>query len=178
MELMVVLVIVGILSVLATSGWKRVQWRVQVLGAADEFRNALLLARSDATAKQRNSGIVLDKGNLRYRRFVDSLPTDGSADGEYDSGETILQDWQPLPPHLVFDKVNSTVSSEPTPQPCNSAGSAPGSHSDTGGVYSVVFRPDGRCWAAFYAKFEISTFPDDTFVVTVLPPTGLVKLEH
>jgi hypothetical protein len=45
-------------------------------------------------------------------------------------------------------------------------------------VYSVVFRPDGRCWAAFYAKFEISTFPDDTFVVTVLPPTGLVKLEH
>jgi Tfp pilus assembly protein FimT len=177
MELMVVLVIVGILSVLAAGGWKRIQWRVQVLGAADEFRNALLLARSDATARQRNSGIVFDPANLRYLRFVDSLPSDGSSNGRYDSGETVLQGWQPFPAHMVIDKVTSTVSSDPLPRPCNSTATTPTTTSQTS-LYSVVFRPDGRCWADFYAKFEISTFPNDTFVVTVLPPTGLVTLEH
>jgi len=176
MELMVVLVLVGILSVLAVGGWKRIQWRVQVLGAADEFRNALLLARSDATTRQRNSGIVLDTANHRYRRFVDSA-ADGTAHGTYENGENILQDWQPLPANMVFDRVRSNVSPDPAPLPCGSAATTPPDTSQVG-TYSVVFRPDGRCWADFYAKFEISTFPNDTFVVTVLPPTGLVTLEH
>jgi type II secretory pathway pseudopilin PulG len=178
MELMVVVVIVGILSVLAVVGWKRIQWRVQVLGAADEFRNALLLARSDATTRQRNSGLYIDVGNLRYERFVDSSLTDGSANGTFDSGEVVLQGWQPLPAHMVFDSINSTVSPEPQPHPCTSAGTASPTRSDTGGMYSVVFRPDGRCWATFRTRFGISTFPDDTFTLTVLSPTGLVTLEH
>jgi len=176
MELMVVLVIAGILTVMAVGGWKRIQWRVQVLGAADEFRNALLLARSDATTRQRNSGMVLDTANHRYLRFVDSLPLDGSADGKYESGETVLQNWQPLPAHLVFYPIVSTVSYDPAPSNCGTT-TAPSS-TPQAGTYSVVFKPDGRCWADFKAKFGISTFPDDTFTLTVLPPTGLVTLEH
>lgn len=178
--MIVVIVIVGILSLLAYSGWRRVQWRIQVLGAADEFRNALLLARADALTRQRNSGFELDPTNLQYRRFVDSSGVSGAANGSFDNGEIILQAWTALPAHMVFDEIKSTISSDPEPRPCNSAATPTSStvHSGFSGTYSVVFHPDGRCWASFRAKFGISTFPDDTFLVTVLPATGLVTMEH
>ena len=71
-----------------------------------------------------------------------------------DNGETILQDWQPLPAHMVFDRVVSTTSPDPSPGNCGTAATPPSSTSQAS-IYSVVFRPDGRCWADFYAKLHL-----------------------
>lgn len=173
--MIVVIVIVGILSAMAHSGWNRVMWMVQAKGAADEFRNALLLARGDAMARRHNSGLYLDPANHRYLRFVDSTLGDFH-DGAYEPGaEKVVQAWDTLPPHMVFYSITSTSSPDPEPKDCGAAG-APHDSTTSGlnQLYSIVFKPDGRAWAGLTAKLGTTTFPNDTFFVDVLPATGLV----
>ena len=170
------MVLVGILASMASVGWKRVMWRVQALGAADEFRNALQLARSDALSRQRHSGVLLDPAGLRYLRFVDSSSS-GAADGRYTAGETIVQDWRPLPTRMVVHSVHSSISAPVTLRTCGSAATS-GTSSTQAGTFSLVFAPDGRSLATFQAKLGIESFPEDTFRIEVLPPTGLITLER
>ena len=147
-------------------------WHVQALGAAQEFRDAILLARSDAITKKRNSGILIDQAGMRFLRFIDSNPTNG----RYDSTqERLLQGWQSFPSSLVIDSIHSTMSPDPLPQACDGSDAAVDASSQTG-TYSLVFKPDGRSWADLSAKLGVRSFPNDTFEFSVLPATGLVQL--
>ena len=69
-ELAIVVVLVGIVSAMAVTGWNRLTWHVRALGAAQEFRDAVLLARSDAVTRKRHSGILIDPDGMRYLRFL------------------------------------------------------------------------------------------------------------
>lgn len=171
-ELLIVLVMVGILSAMAITGWKRLMWHVQALGAAQEFRDAIALARSDAITKKRHSGILIDPAGMRYLRFVDSATTNG----RFDSGEVVLQEWASFPPALIIHlPLLSNWSPDPIPVSCDP--SAPAlDYSSQVGIYSMVFKPDGRSWATLDVKLGVRTFPADTFHISVLPPTGLVQL--
>jgi len=175
-EVIIVLVLVGILAGMSYSGWKRVMWRVQVLGAADEFRNALMLARTDAISRQRYSGVLLDPAGLRYLRFVDSSST-GVHDGRYSAGDPIIANWSALPAHLLVLSVTSSISAPVTIRNCG-ASATTGTASSQSGTFALVFGPDGRSMATFQAKLGVESSLRDTFLIQVLPPTGLVTLEH
>lgn len=174
MEVLVVLVLVGILTALATVGWQRFTWQVRVRGALDDLRNAIQLARSDATTRKRSSGILIDQDSLRYLRFVDSSST-GESNGRYDAGEFILQPWTKFPSRLVFFDVQSSIQAILPPRKCDQLPSATlPAHQH--GTYSIVFKSDGSSMATFQAKLGIRSFPD-TFHLNILPPTGWVMLE-
>ena len=173
-ELVIVLVIVGIVSAMAITGWNRLMWHVQALGAAQEFRDAILLARSDALTKKRNSGILIDQAGMRYKRFVHL----NTANGGYDeTNDSTLQDWVSFPSTLIIESIKSNWSPDPVPEPCDA--SAPAlDYSAQVGNYAVVFKPDGRSWATLDVQLGVRTFPADTFFIGVLPPTGLVQMRR
>jgi hypothetical protein len=162
---------------MGVASWKRSTWRLQARGAIEEFRDAILLARSDAVTRKRNSGIFIDASAMRYLRFVDSSSI-GESDGRYQSGETILQTWAPLPRRLLGYEFTSSLSPDPLPRDCRSAASPSTTSAEPPGSYSLVFRSDGRAWATLQAKLGVESFPNDTFRLNVLPPTGLVTLEN
>lgn len=176
LEVLVVVALVGILASMAAGSWKRMMWRVQSVGAADEFRSALMLARSDARTSQSYSGVFFDPPNKRYLRFVDSTNSD-EHDGRYTAGERILQDWRPLPSKLLVYDVQSSIAPSIPLRPCNGT-APPVSATVQSTTFSVVFKPNGQCMATFLAKLGIESFPSDTFRIEVLPPTGLVTMEN
>jgi len=183
LEMLVVLIIVGILSSLGYSGWTKVMWMVNAKGSADQFRNAVLLARSDAMARRHNSGLYLDPVNHRYLRFVDSVDNAGVEvdNGTYDAGvEKVLQPWEALPKNLVFYRIRSNITSVPAPRTSCQGATPPTTTTETSltASYPVLFRADGRSLGAFVAKLGVTGFPNDTFTVDVLPATGLVTLRH
>jgi prepilin-type N-terminal cleavage/methylation domain-containing protein len=179
-EMLVVLIIVGILSVMAYSGWTKVMWLVQAKGSADQFRNAVLLARSDAMARRHNSGLYLDPANRRYLRFVDSAVVGGVEEhnGTYDEGkEKVLQAWDTLPRNLVFQDVSSMSTTDPVPR-VSCQGAAAQTTTTFTDYYPVVFRPDGRANGPFHAQIGVTGFPNDTFTIDVVPAAGLVTMRH
>jgi hypothetical protein len=177
LELLVVLVIVGVLSSLSLVSWKSVLLRLQGFGCAGEMRDALTLARMDALSHKRNTGVLLDPTPTapRYLIFVDST-FPGGPDGKYTAGETILQPWTDLPKKPTILVTHSTVSPDPAPRACNASSSTPAVDAPSG-TYPIVFHPDGRAWTAFSSKLFAPT-GSDTFLVEVLPATGLVSLLH
>lgn len=174
-EVLVVVSLIGILASMSFGGWKRVMWRVRSIGAADALTKALMLARSDARTSQCNSGVFFDPPNMRYLRFVDSAGDD-ERDGQYTVGERILQDWTQLPPKMVVYSVSSSITPEIPLRPCGGSAS-PVSSIVQSGTFSVVFKPNGQSMGTFSAKLGIESFPNDTFHIEILPPTGLVSLE-
>jgi hypothetical protein len=174
---MIVVVMIGIVAVMSATAWNRLTWSIQAKGAIEEFRDAILLARSDAITRKRNSGIIIDVSAMRYLRFIDSSSL-GEADGRYQTGEVILRGWTKFPERLVALDFTSSISPDPLPRPCRSAASTPIAPTEAPGSYSIVFRPDGRAWATLQAKLGVHSFPTDTFRLNVLPPTGLVTLEN
>ena len=158
---------------MASVGWKRVMWRVQALGAADEFRQALQLARTDAYSKGRESGVLFDPAQKRFLRFLDL-----DKDGMYSAGETVIQAWTALPEHMVIHSVHSSISSPPSIRLCETISAATPSSTNQLGTFSLVFRSTGEAMATFQAKLGIESFPSDTFRIEVLPPTGLVTMER
>ena len=175
-EMIVVLVLVSILVGTGAMGWKRLMWRVQAYGATDAFRNALLLARSDAVTRKHHSGILIDRDSLRYLRFVDSSST-GAHDGRYNAGERVLQPWTSLPKRMIVLSMSSSITPDPAPRVCGTRSKST-TTSTQAGRYSIVFKPDGRSWATLHAELGISSFPSDTFRILVLPPTGMVQMEN
>lgn len=175
-EVLIVVVLIGIVSAMAYGGWKRVMWRVHALGAVDEFRGALMLARSDATTRQRFSGVLLDLPGRRYLRFVDSTTGDVH-DGRYSVGERVIQSWTELPQHMVVYTMNSSLAAPPTVRSCGVAAvSTPAT--PQAALYSLVFTPEGRSMATFRVRFGIESRPGDTLGLDILPATGLVLMER
>lgn len=175
-EVLIVVVLIGIVSGMAYGGWKRVMWRVHALGAVDEFRGALMLARSDATTRQRFSGVLLDLPGRRYLRFVDSTAGDVH-DGRYSVGERIIQDWTELPRHMTVFSLVSSLAAPPTVRTCGVAATSTPATPQVA-FYSLVFTPEGRSMATFSVRFGIESFPGDTLGIDILPATGLVLLER
>lgn len=175
-EVLVVVALIGIVASMAFGGWRRVMWRVQSLGAADEIRNALMLARSDARTSQTYVGVHFEPSNHRYAVFLDSSGSDVH-DGRYAGGERLLREWRELPSRLLFHDVSSSIAPAIPLRPCggSAASAAPTVQS---GSFSVVFKPNGQCMATFSAKLGIESYPTDTFRIEVFPPTGLVTMEN
>lgn len=176
LEVLVVIALIGILAAMSFGGWKRMMWRVNSMGAADDLRNAIMYARSDARTSQSHTGVFFDPPNKRYLRFVDSSSTD-EHDGRYTVGERILQEWQPLSSKLLVYEVNSSIPPVIPLRPCGGTATTVAATIQSG-TFSVVFKPNGQCMATFLAKLGIESFPSDTFRIEVLPPTGLVTMEN
>lgn len=71
-EVLIVLVIVGIATTMAGSGFNLMMRMMDAKTAAYRFRDAIQLARSDAMARARYGGIALDTSSKRWTRFVDN----------------------------------------------------------------------------------------------------------
>jgi len=174
-ETMIVLVLVGILTGLAAVGWQRFTWQIKVRGAMDDLRGAIQLARSDAMTKRHNSGILIDVDGLRYLRFIDSSAS-GNADGLYNAGESVIQNWTSLPQTMFFyGSPASSISPTPPIRKCDQPATTSTGAAQTG-MYSIVFRSDGSSWASFDAQIGVQSFTDK-FHLFVLPSTGWIALE-
>ncbi len=174
---MVVLALIGILAGLASVSWKRITYKFRVLGAVDELRNAIQLARSDAMTRRRHSGILIDTAGRRFLRFIDSSRTTSLSDGTFTPSEdSILQDWKGLPSQMVAYGVASSYTPLREPRQCG-ATTVVTTTIRSGPAFPIVFRPDGSSWATFEALLGVEGFPKDTFRLTVFPPTGFVQME-
>lgn len=167
MELLVVVALVGLVSSFAVGSFRKVQAKSQARSSIEDFVVALHLARSDATARQRRSGVVIaqDTANsfvsagaartgLRYLRFVDS---DLGTQGAYDATDTIIQGWTPLQGRAFAYSIASSGLSA--------------------GTVSLVFHTDGSLDNDLRMDIGIADFPD-TFHLGLLPATGLATLER
>lgn len=167
LELLIVLVLVGITSGFAVGSWRKVQAKMAARASMETLLVAFHNARSDATAKERASGVAISAdtnvsfvaaGNtryaLRYLRFVDGpAGTTGMLDGQ----DTILQGWKTLEGQVFAYSGSSSGMS--------------------GGVASIVFNGDGSADNDLHTSLGMANF-NDTFHLTLLPATGLATLEH
>jgi type II secretory pathway pseudopilin PulG len=170
LELMVVLVMVGIMAAMAFPQWGKIQARIKGKAARDELIQAFMLARSDAMAHRRASGILLDPVGMRYLRFVDSLPENGRYD---QATERIIEGWTSLSKELQFVSVSSTESSRSeTVRYC--VDPPPPTPMSTGG-YTQVFYPAGSARATFSAVMQIKDSPGSQTRIDIIPATGLVR---
>lgn len=178
LEVLIVVVLIGILAVLASVSWRRITYKLRVVTAVEELRNAVQLARSDAVTRRRHSGLLLDVSARKYLRFVDSSKLTQLPDGTYTTDDPIvIQDWVELPSRLVFHSVASSFTPRREPRNCGASRVAVSTTTRAGPFYPIVFRPDGSSWATFDARLGVESFPGDTLRLTVFPPTGLVQLE-
>ncbi|MBK9575632.1 MAG: hypothetical protein IPK50_20910 [Fibrobacterota bacterium] len=172
------LVLIGVLTGLASVSWKRVTYKIRVLGAVNELRNAIQLARSDAMTRRRHSGILIDTAGKRFLRFVDSSKLTAMSDGTFTASEdSVLQDWVDLPSQIVVYGLASSYTPLRQPRTCGSASGA-STTVRSGPLFPVVFRPDGSSWATFETRLGVQSFPRDTFRLIVFPPTGFVQMEN
>lgn len=168
MELLIVIALVGITSSLAVGSFRKVQARSQARAAIEDLSTALHLARSDASTRQRRSGVLIapDTGNnfvdaagvprtgLKYLRFVDS---DLGTPGAYDATDTILQGWTSMKGQVFAYSISSSGLSA--------------------GMVSLVFHTDGSLDNDLQMNMGIANFTD-TFRLGLLPATGLATLDH
>jgi len=167
LEILIVLVLVGVVTSLAVGGVVKIQARSQARAAIEDMFTAIHLARSDAVARQRNSGvaIALDTTNrfvsggvavtgLKYLRFVDS---DVGVPGVYDPTDTVLQGWTQMQGQVFAYSIASSGLSA--------------------GTVSLVFNTDGSINNDLQMKLGIANF-SDTFTVGLLPATGLATLDR
>lgn len=169
LELMVVVAMVGILSAMGVAGFSKVLARSQARSSVEELLVTLQRTHSDATNRQRHSGVVIapdttskfkdasgtQRTGLQYAIVVDAdvLGTPGT----FDSQDTIIQPWTKLPGKIFsYSTVSSGLSS---------------------GVVSIIYHTDGSTDNDLSMKLGIAGFTD-TFRLSLLPATGLATLEH
>jgi prepilin-type N-terminal cleavage/methylation domain-containing protein len=166
-ELLIVLVLVGITSGFAVSSWRKVQSKMMARASMETLLVAFHNARSDATAKERPSGVAISadtnttfvaagatRHTLRYLRFVDGPA--GTA-GMLDDQDSILQGWTTLAGQVfAYSGTSSGMS---------------------GGVASIVYTADGSANNDLRCVLGMANFTD-TFQLSLLPATGLATLEH
>ncbi|MEK7392893.1 MAG: hypothetical protein AAB214_10025 [Fibrobacterota bacterium] len=175
-ELMIVVVGGGLLSVMAGVYWNKFTSKMKVSNGVKELRSAILSVKSDAVTRRRYSGIQIDFAQRRYMVFVDSSATSSTTRNcRWDAGETMLKNWSSLSSKIQFSQIASSISPEPPIRDCGTA--ATSATQVQTGVYSVVFRPDGSSCATLSVKAGSLEVPSDTFRLTVLPATGLVQVE-
>ncbi len=167
-ELLVVLVLVGITAKFAVGSWQKVQAKIQARASMETLLVALHRARSDATTKERRSGVAISndssssfvtngasRSGLRYLRFVDATTT-GTV-GSFDDQDSVIQDWQTLDGKAFAYSMSSSGLSN--------------------GVASIVFSFDGSTDNDLRMNLGMANFTD-TFHLLLLPATGLARLER
>ncbi len=172
LELLIVVALVGITSSFAMGSWRKIQAKIQARAAMEAAAMETLLvafhnARSDATTKERRSGVAVSadttssfaaagetRHGLRYLRFIDS-PT--GTYGLLDASDTIVQDWRTLEGQVFAYAGSSSGMSD--------------------GVASIVFNSDGSTDNDLRCELGMANFPD-TLRLTLLPATGLATLER
>ncbi len=167
LELMIVLVLVGITSGFVVGSWRKIHSKIAARSSIETLLVAFHKARSDATAKERRSGVAIseDTSNsfeasggprkgVRYLRFVDA-PT--GIEGFFDDQDTVLQDWTPLEGKVFAYSGSSSGYSN--------------------GVASIVFHYDGSTDNDLRLTLGVANFPD-SFRLNLLPATGLATLER
>jgi len=153
-EVLIVLVIIGICCAMAVPGFNLLMKKVQAKSTAFQMRDAIQLARSDAMAHQRFSGVTIDTGNLSWNRFQDN-PT-GPRPGAFDSLDTV--------------KVTQTMQGyATTSRNCTRL---------NGSVCSIVFAPDGSTvnGSSFNLTFRNAS-ANVSMTVMVISATGLTLVE-
>ena len=166
-ELLIVLILVGITSGFAVSGWRKVQSRLMARSSMETLLVTFHRARSDATTKERKSGVAISEDTtssflgggttrrgLRFLRFVD-LPA-GTA-GVFDDQDSVMQGWTTLEGHAFAYSMSSSGLSD--------------------GVASIVFNGDGSTDNDLRMDLGLADFTD-TFHLNLLPATGLATLER
>ena len=167
MELLIVVALIGLVSSLAVGSFRKIQAKSQARASIEDLTVALHLARSDASTRQRRSGVVIapDTSNsfvsggvsrtgLKYLRFVDS---DLGTQGVYDATDTILQNWTSMNGQVFAYSIASSGLSA--------------------GTVSLVFHTDGSLDNDLQMNIGIANFTD-TFRLGLLPATGLATLDH
>ena len=167
LELLIVVALVGITAGFAVGSWRKIQAKIQARAAMETLLVAFHNARSDATAKERRSGVALSadttssfvsggqaRHGLRYLRFVDS-PTGTS--GLLDATDSIVQDWRTLEGQVFAYSGSSSGMSD--------------------GVASIVFNSDGSTDNDLRCELGMANF-SDTLHFNLLPATGLATLER
>jgi len=167
MELMIVLALVGITSGFAVASWRKVHGRMKARSSMETLVVALHRARSDATSKEKLSGVAVGpdttssfvcggstRHGLRYLRFIDS-PIGVS--GVYDDQDTVMQGWTALEGNVCAYSTSSSGLSN--------------------GIASVVFHSDGSTDNDLRMNLGLENFTD-TFHLNLLPATGLATLER
>jgi prepilin-type N-terminal cleavage/methylation domain-containing protein len=166
-EVLIVVVLIGITSGFAVSSWRKVQAKLAARASMETLLVAFHNARSDATTKERPSGVAIsaDAGTsfvaaglarhpLRYLRFVDGP---AGTVGMFDGQDSILQGWKTLEGQVFAYSGSSSGMS--------------------GGVASIVYTADGSANNDLRCSLGMANF-DDTFQLSLLPATGLATLEH
>lgn len=167
LELMIVLVLVGITSGFVVGSWRKIHAKITARSSIETLLVAFHKARSDATTKERRSGVAIseDTANgfeaagvprkgVRYLRFVDAV---GGTEGFLDDQDTVLQDWTPLKGKVFAYSGSSSGYSN--------------------GVASIVFHYDGSTDNDLRLTLGVADFKD-TFRLNLLPATGLATLER
>jgi type II secretion system protein H len=152
-EMVIVVVIVGILASMAVGGWKTITSKLRSRSAISDLAAQLRRARSDAMARSRYSGFVIDLVGKRWMRFVDQ--ESGGSRYEWDGGDQTLTSWQPLDNAVVIDS-----------SWCGKT---------TSGRLSVVFDPEGDAQAGLFLRTKAGTQVQE---LSVLPIPGTVKLRR
>lgn len=154
-EVLTVVILIGVVTAFVASSWGRFSERVRARSHSDELMESILLARSDAMARMRLSGIAIDTGARRFMRFVDSDSV--GVLGRYDEGiDSILEPWAKLDTQLVIRGAD-----------CSEMAS---------GMAHVVFSPDGASLSQLSLQLEARRggFAARIFL---LPATGLATME-
>jgi len=167
MELLIVLVLVGITSGFAVASWRKVHGRMKARASMETLVVALHRARSDATVKEKLSGVAVgpdttstfdcggtSRNGLQYLRFIDS-PTGVS--GVYDDQDTVVQNWTRLDGNVCSYSTSSSGMSN--------------------GIASLVFHNDGSTDNDLRMNLGLES-SSDTFHLNLLPATGLATLER
>jgi prepilin-type N-terminal cleavage/methylation domain-containing protein len=118
-EVLIVVVIIGIATAMAGSGFSLLMKKFTAKAVAHKMRDAIQLARSDAMARSRNNGIALDTATKQWVRFIDN-PTSGTI-GVLDVLDTLVA--RDSLPGFGLNSISCTRM--------------------TSGVCAVVFTPDG-----------------------------------
>jgi prepilin-type N-terminal cleavage/methylation domain-containing protein len=153
-EVLIVLVIIGICCAMAVPGFNLLMKKVKAKSVAFELRDAIQLARSDAMAHQRFSGVAIDTGSLSWNRFLDN-PT-GTRPGAFDSLDTVK-----------FTRTMQGYGT--TSRNCTRL---------NGSICSIVFSPDGSTvnGSSFNLGFRNAT-ANVAMTVMVISATGLTLVE-
>lgn len=154
-EVLTVLILIGLVTGFVASSWGRFTERIRARSHSDELMEGILLARSDAMARMRLSGIAIDTAARRYIRFVDSDSV--GVLGRYDEGvDSVLAPWIKLDTQLVIREAD-----------CSEMGS---------GTAHVVFSADGTSLSqlSLLLGARRGGFAARIFL---LPATGLATME-
>jgi prepilin-type N-terminal cleavage/methylation domain-containing protein len=151
-EVVIVIVMIGILASMVTTGWRTIQNRMRDRQGMQQLASLMREARLDAVARTRATGIVIDLPQRRTLRFVDNQTV--GIMGQYDEYDQVIESWQTFDMHTLPDSVVCTQ--------------------QTGDLLHVVFDASGGSSTLIYLQ---SNNNGSISRLRMMPAAGLIRLE-